>query len=419
MDDIVSLVRPEIYAMRPYSSARVEADQAVRIHLDANENPYPPYPGGSEQEGLNRYPEPQPPSLLRRFSEIYGLPVEQLFLSRGADEAIDLLVRAFCAAGRDAILITPPTFVMYETAAHIQGASVRQVPLLAGSYQLDTDAMLAACDADPGIKIVFVCSPNNPTANLMEHASVLRLAERLRGRAMVVVDELYLDYSGQPSLAGAIAEQPNLVVVRSLSKEYSLAGERCGITLAHPEVVGVLRRIMPPYPSPSRRSGRSARRSRPTASPTGGATSTASSPSGTACARPWRSCPPSSRCFPRTPTSCWYAPGSTATLRRAGRAGHQAAGPQRRDRRRGAAVDRHARGERRTAPGAQAPRLSRRTRSSAQPKLASRKAPRPASASGSAVARASARCRFVRPATTRTSRPSAILISASQIGSSP
>ncbi|MGC5052388.1 histidinol-phosphate transaminase [Micromonospora sp. DT48] len=248
MDDIVSLVRPEIYAMRPYSSARVEADQAVRIHLDANENPYPPYPGGSEQEGLNRYPEPQPPSLLRRFSEIYGLPVEQLFLSRGADEAIDLLVRAFCAAGRDAILITPPTFVMYETAAHIQGASVRQVPLLAGSYQLDTDAMLAACDADPGIKIVFVCSPNNPTANLMEHASVLRLAERLRGRAMVVVDELYLDYSGRPSLAGAIAEQPNLVVVRSLSKEYSLAGERCGITLAHPEVVGVLRRIMPPYP---------------------------------------------------------------------------------------------------------------------------------------------------------------------------
>ncbi|MEV4714104.1 histidinol-phosphate transaminase [Micromonospora sp. NPDC049374] len=248
MDDIVSLVRPEIYAMRPYSSARVEAEQATRIHLDANENPYPPYPGGAEQEGLNRYPEPQPPSLLGRFAEIYGLPVEQLFLSRGADESIDLLVRAFCAAGRDGILITPPTFVMYETAAAIQGAAVCRVPLVSGSYQLDADAMLAACDADPGIKLVFVCSPNNPTANLMDRAAVLRLAERLRGRAMVVVDELYLDYSGQPSLAGDIAEHPSLVVVRSLSKEYSLAGERCGITLAHPEVIGVLRRIMPPYP---------------------------------------------------------------------------------------------------------------------------------------------------------------------------
>ncbi|MBQ1047634.1 histidinol-phosphate transaminase [Micromonospora sp. C51] len=248
MDDIVSLVRPEIYAMRPYSSARVEAEQAARIHLDANENPYPPYPGGPEQEGLNRYPEPQPPSLLSRFAEIYGLPVAQLFLSRGADESIDLLVRAFCAAGRDGILITPPTFVMYETAAAIQGASVCRVPLVPGSYQLDADAMLAACDADPGIKLVFVCSPNNPTANLMDRASVLRLAERLRGRAMVVGDELYLDYSGQPSLAGDIADHPNLVVVRSLSKEYSLAGERCGITLAHPEVIGVLRRIMPPYP---------------------------------------------------------------------------------------------------------------------------------------------------------------------------
>jgi histidinol-phosphate aminotransferase len=248
VEDIVSLVRPEIYAMRPYTSARVEGDQSARIYLDANENPYPPFPGGPEQEGLNRYPEPQPVSLLGRFSEIYQLPAEQIFLSRGADESIDLLVRGFCAAGRDGILITPPTFVMYETAAEIQGARVCRVPLMSGSFQLDVDAMLAVCDADPRIKLVFVCSPNNPTTNVMERASVLRLAAELRGRAMVVVDELYVDYSGQPSLAREIADQPNLVVVRSLSKEYSLAGERCGITLGHPEVIGVLRRIMPPYP---------------------------------------------------------------------------------------------------------------------------------------------------------------------------
>lgn len=248
MEDIVSLVRPEIYAMRPYTSARVEGDQSARIYLDANENPYAPFPGGTEQEGLNRYPEPQPASLLGRFSEIYGLPVEQIFLSRGADESIDLLARAFCAAGRDGIMITPPTFVMYETAAEIQGARVCRVPLVPRSFQLDVDAMLAACDADRRIKLVFVCSPNNPTTNLMERASVLRLAAELRGRAMVVVDELYVDYSGRPTLAREIADHPNLVVVRSLSKEYSLAGERCGITLGHPEVIGVLRRIMPPYP---------------------------------------------------------------------------------------------------------------------------------------------------------------------------
>lgn len=152
MDDIVALVRPEIYAMRPYSSARTEGDQSARIYLDANENPYPPFPCGPEQEGLNRYPQPQPPSLLQRFSEIYAVPTEQLFLSRGTDEAIDLLVRAFCAAGRDGILITPPTFVMYETAARIQGATVCRVPLVPGSFQLEADGMLAACANDPGIK---------------------------------------------------------------------------------------------------------------------------------------------------------------------------------------------------------------------------------------------------------------------------
>lgn len=251
VDDIAALVRPEIYGMKPYSSARTEGGQSARIYLDANENPYPPFPGGPEQEGLNRYPLPQPPSLLRRFSEIYEVPAERLFLSRGTDEAIDLLVRAFCAAGRDGILITPPTFVMYETAAQIQGASVRRVPLTPGSFQLDVEGILAACAADRRIKLVFVCSPNNPTANLMDRADILRLAAELRGRAMICVDELYVDYSGRRSLAADLPAHPNLVVLRSLSKEYSLAGERCGITVAHPETIGVLGRIMAPYPLPA------------------------------------------------------------------------------------------------------------------------------------------------------------------------
>jgi histidinol-phosphate aminotransferase len=244
VEEIVRLCRPEIYAMRPYSSARTEGTQDASIFLDANENPYPPYPGTPEQAGLNRYPPPQPDELLDRLAELYAVPKENLFLSRGADEALDLLVRAFCAAGQDSIMICPPTFVMYETAAEIQGAAVVRVPLRQPEFQLDVDAMLAQAGKT---KLVFVCSPNNPTANLLRRADVLRLASALFGRALVVVDQLYADYSGEPSLTGEVASHPNLVVARSLSKEYSLAGERLGVTVAHPEVIGILRRIMAPY----------------------------------------------------------------------------------------------------------------------------------------------------------------------------
>jgi histidinol-phosphate aminotransferase len=248
MDAISSLARPEIYAMKPYSSARTEGGQDARIYLDANESPYPPFPGTEEEVGLNRYPEPQPAELLRRFGELYGVPGDQLFLTRGADESIDLLVRAFCAAGRDGILITPPTFVMYETAAEIQGAHVHRVPLIQGDdFRLDIDGMRAISSANPTTKLVFVCSPNNPTGNLMNRRDILQFADELFGKALVVIDELYVDYSGERSLAVEIPEHPNIVVLRSVSKEYSLAGERCGITIAHPEVIRILGRIMAPY----------------------------------------------------------------------------------------------------------------------------------------------------------------------------
>ncbi len=249
MDDIVRLARPEIYAMKPYSSARTEGKQEASIYLDANENPYPPFPGTDDLVGLNRYPEPQPLALINSFAELFDVQREHIFLSRGADEAIDLLVRAFCAAGTDGILITPPTFVMYETAAKVQGAAVHRVPLIQReSFELDVEAMLSAQAANPTTKLIFICSPNNPTSNLMNRHDIKRLALELLGRALVIVDELYLDYSGQPSLSNEIGEHPNLVVLRSLSKEYSFAGERLGITVAHPEVIGILKRIMAPYP---------------------------------------------------------------------------------------------------------------------------------------------------------------------------
>jgi histidinol-phosphate aminotransferase len=249
MEEISSLARPDIYAMKPYSSARTEGSRHARIYLDANENPYPPFPATDEQAGYNRYPEPQPGVLLERFADLYGVEPERLFLSRGADEAIDLLVRAFCAAGRDGILVTTPTFVMYETAAQIQGAFVHRVPLRVdgASARLDVAGMIAAQAEDPRIKLVFVCSPNNPLGMLMAAEDVIRLADELFGRSLVLVDELYVDYSGRPSLATEVAGHSNLVVLRSVSKEYSLAGERCGITVADPEVIGILTRIMAPY----------------------------------------------------------------------------------------------------------------------------------------------------------------------------
>jgi histidinol-phosphate aminotransferase len=249
MDEITRLARPAILAMTPYSSARTEGRQTeIRIYLDANENPYPPYPATHDQAGLNRYPVGQPPHLLDAFSDHFDVARERLLFTRGADEAIDLLVRGFCAEGTDAVILTPPTFAMYSHAAQVQGVDMLEVPLTPGDFQLHVDGIVDTQAANPHAKLVFLCSPNNPTANLLARRDVLRLARELFGAALVVVDELYLDYSGAESLATALGGHPNLVVLRSMSKEYSLAGERFGITIAHPSVISILGRMLPPYP---------------------------------------------------------------------------------------------------------------------------------------------------------------------------
>ncbi|MGW4843002.1 histidinol-phosphate transaminase [Nocardia brasiliensis] len=249
MDELMGLVRPAIREMTPYSSARTEGSQiAMRVRLDANESPYPPYPGGVEQQELNRYPEGQPELLLDIFATFYGVPRESLLFSRGADEAIDLLVRGFCAEGKDQVLCTPPTFAMYRHSAQVQGVDVLEVPLTLPDFQLDVSGILRAHAGNPRTKLLFFCSPNNPTANLLNRADILYIATKLFGSAIVVVDELYLDYSNAESLADAIGKHPNIVVLRSMSKEYSLAGERFGITIAHPDIISVLGRMIAPYP---------------------------------------------------------------------------------------------------------------------------------------------------------------------------
>jgi histidinol-phosphate aminotransferase len=203
---ILSLARPEIVALKAYSHA--SWDPAFdRLH--ANELPWRAETDRS-LAGLNRYPEPHPLVLAKRLAELYGVAAGQLLPGRGSDESIDLLLRGFCRAGVDNVIICPPTFGMYAVAARIQGAAVREVPLNAGNgFELDADAVLAACDAQT--RIVFLCSPNNPTGNAMNPAAIEKLLLQLAGRALVAVDEAYIEFSADRSLAQDLARYPHLL----------------------------------------------------------------------------------------------------------------------------------------------------------------------------------------------------------------
>ena len=241
---VLDLARAEIRAMQPYSSARMEASGG-EVFLNANESAWAPV--GDDGLGCNRYPEPQPAALVDALAALYGVRREQLLVGRGSDEAIDLLVRAFCRAGRDAILIQPPTFGMYAVCARVQDAGIVEVPL-AADFTLDVDAVLAALT--PAVKLVFICTPNNPTGQLVPRAAVERLAQALSGRALLVVDEAYVEFSDAGSVADLIDRHDNLAVLRTLSKAWALAGARVGSLLANAEVIALLRRIMAPYPLP-------------------------------------------------------------------------------------------------------------------------------------------------------------------------
>ncbi len=245
-DPVLSLLRPEILALSPYSSARKESSGG-RIWLDANENPLTPSTG---KPLLNRYPEPQPADLIARLAAYYAVAENNILVTRGSDEGIDLLLRAFCRAGQDAILITPPTYGMYAVSAAIQNARVVAVPLLADkNFALNPEAVLAAIT--PSVKLVFLCSPNNPTGALLARRDVLQLVQELLSKAIVVVDEAYLEFAGTPSLTQELAGNPNLVVLRTLSKAFGLAGIRCGVTIASPTLISVLQKIIAPYPVPT------------------------------------------------------------------------------------------------------------------------------------------------------------------------
>ena len=242
----VELARAEIRALKPYASARALADSAG-VLLNANENPWPP--AGDAGRKLNRYPDPQPPGLKARLAEVYGIDQAQLLITRGSDEGIDLLVRVFCRAGSDRVLICPPCFGMYALSAKVQNAEVVEIPLIErdGDWGLD----LAAIAQSPPCRLYFLCSPNNPTGNLIEAETVLNLARNVADHGLVVIDEAYIEFCDRLSLAGQVKDQPNLVVLRTLSKAYALAGCRIGAVIADPSVIDLLRRIIAPYPLPT------------------------------------------------------------------------------------------------------------------------------------------------------------------------
>lgn len=244
MSDILALARPEIRALVPAAAHSQSAASAVRLH--ANENPWPDEADVSPT-ALNRYFDGQPQALVDALAAHYGTDPARVLVTRGSDEAIDLLVRAFCRAGEDRILVCPPTFGMYRFSAEVQGAGVLAVPL-AGDSRLDAEALIRRWT--PDVKVVFLCSPNNPTGNALAPDSVERVLTALAGRAIVAIDEAYLEFSGQPGFLDALPRHPGLVILRTLSKAHGLAGARCGVAIAAPALVELLGRIMPPYALP-------------------------------------------------------------------------------------------------------------------------------------------------------------------------
>ncbi len=240
--NIEELARDNVRALTPYQSARRLGGNGD-VWLNANEFPTPVEYSLTRQT-LNRYPECQPKAVIENYAAYAGVKPEQVLVSRGADEGIELLIRAFCEPGKDAVLYCPPTYGMYSVSAETFNVELRKVPAR-DDWQLDLPAIADNLD---GVKVVFVCSPNNPTGQLINPEDIRALLEMTRGKALVVADEAYIEFCPQATLAGWLDDYPHLVVLRTLSKAFALAGLRCGFTLASKAVIDLLMKVIAPYP---------------------------------------------------------------------------------------------------------------------------------------------------------------------------
>lgn len=245
IDKILTRIRTDIQAMKPYVSARsMVQGEADMVFLDANEAPFEPYIGADH---LSRYPDQQPEAIQHGLARLYDVSTLNLVATRGADEAIDILVRVMCEPHRDNIIVCPPTFPMYAHSAHLQGAKVLDVPLSA-EFALDVEGIKQAATADT--KIVFLCSPNNPTGNVMARSAIKDLCIHFADTALVVLDETYIEFSDAASMAPQVESLGNLVVLRTLSKAYAAAGLRCGAAIGQADIIATMRKVLPPYPIP-------------------------------------------------------------------------------------------------------------------------------------------------------------------------
>lgn len=231
------LIRPDLQGLPQYAAQRARTG----ILLDANESPY-------GERDLNRYPDPEHAGLHAAMAAYYGVPSVCVLATRGSDDGIDALGRAFLRPGQDAVMITPPTFSMFAIFARLQNAGVVEVPL---TEQFEFDARAMTASWFEGVKLVYVCSPNNPTGSVMPLEVLQGLCAAMAGKALVVVDEAYQEFSAQPSALTLLQAVPNLVVLRTLSKAFGLAGIRCGALLASADIVQWVRRVLPPYLLPT------------------------------------------------------------------------------------------------------------------------------------------------------------------------
>ncbi|WP_442588487.1 histidinol-phosphate transaminase [Pedobacter sp. AW31-3R] len=236
--DIKNLQRENIKNLRPYSTARDEYKGQASVYLDANENSF----GSPLPENFNRYPDPLQLELKEAISKIKGVPVEHTFLGNGSDEAIDLLYRAFCNPGKDNVIILPPTYGMYEVSANINDVEVRKVNLLP-NFQLDLEGIAEAIDENT--KIIFICSPNNPTGNSIIRTDIETVLANFKG--LVVIDEAYINFAKQRTFIQELTEYPHLVILQTFSKAWGLAGLRLGMAFASTVVIGIMNKVKAPY----------------------------------------------------------------------------------------------------------------------------------------------------------------------------
>jgi histidinol-phosphate aminotransferase len=238
MFNINNIIRKNIKNLKPYSSARDEFQGEASVYLDANENAF----GSPLDESYNRYPDPMQYAVKKRLMEIKGVPIRNIFLGNGSDEAIDILFRSFCNPGVDNVILVPPTYGMYEVSANINDVEIRKVNLT-DDYQLNLEGIAEAIDKNT--KIIFICSPNNPTGNSINRDDIETLLANFTG--LVVVDEAYINFSRQKTFIQELTEYANLVVLQTLSKAWGLAGLRVGMAFASEEIIEVMNRVKPPY----------------------------------------------------------------------------------------------------------------------------------------------------------------------------